>query len=203
MRKADELLIIRRIPPGQHLPLLFGLDRPGWPPSSISTPGTETLYGDDYTVEDIVWRRGLSRQSPCKARRGSLGPRRFAKLAELLRTPAKPGRPGSPSSAVSGGKQSQAPALGSGLDPERVSRKASVELIPGGRRAAGRQRAGRDRRNRQGRRHLQRRCTFGHADGPAWDMESDIAAEVRPGRLAAGATSPSPIIATVHGETLL
>jgi len=179
----------------------FGVDRPGLAAVVDFDAGTETLYGDDFTVEDIVWR---GPQPTIAEQAASVGIRKtapLARLAELLADARKSGRrihflP--PYRAENSLKLRRL----IGQDPDRASRKASVELI---------------------RTVVEQRAVKGPEEIAELDkavdistemhlaamrmvrpgiMESDIAAEVRRVALASGGDISFPIIATIHGETL-
>jgi len=179
----------------------FGLDQPGLAGIVDFDNGRTTIYGDDFTVDDIVWR---GPQPTIRERGKAAGVERTApmvRLAEVLKEARRSGRrvhflP--PYRADNALKLRR----GLGVDPDRASNLASVELI----RAVVEQRAVKAAEEIE---ELDRAADISvDMHVAAMRMvrpgigESEIAAEVHRVALAAGGDLAFPIIASVHGETL-
>ncbi|MCX6566312.1 MAG: Xaa-Pro aminopeptidase [Candidatus Aminicenantes bacterium] len=179
----------------------FGLDQPGLAGVVDFEEGTATVYGDDFTVDDIIWRgpqptigerskaAGIDRTAP------------IARLAEVLKEARRTGRrvhflP--PYRADNAFKLKR----WLGVDPDKAAGKASVELI----RAVVEQRAVKGPEeiaeiDRAVDISTEMHVTAMRMVRPGIG-EAEIAAEVHRIALAAGGDIAFPIIGSVHGETL-
>ncbi len=70
--------------------IIFGLNQPSLAAIVDADEGTETIYGDDFTVDDIVWR---APQPTIAGRALMVGVDRTASLAKLADVLAAPGPP--------------------------------------------------------------------------------------------------------------
>lgn len=179
----------------------FGLDRPSLAAVVDFEAGTETVFGDDFTVDDIVWR---GPQPTIAGQAAAAGVTRTASLARLAGLLAEARKAGRPIHFLPPYRAENAQKLRRliGLDPARASGQASVELI---------------------RAVVEQRAVKGPEEIAELDQavdisakmhvaamrmvrpgitEAEIAAEVRRVALASGGDISFPIIATIHGETL-
>ena len=179
----------------------FGLDTPGLAGVIDVDQGTETIFGDDLTVEDFVW---MGFQPSLKERSLQVGVTRTGTrvaLAELLARSKAAGRtihflpPYRPENRVKLWRWI-------GLSPDAAAAGASVELI----KAVVAQRAVKG---------AEEIAQIEQAVNTSVDMHLTALRMVRPGiteaevagavhevALAAGGNLSFPIIATIHGETL-
>ncbi len=179
----------------------FGLDSAGLAAVIDFDEGTETLYGDDLTVEDFVW---MGPQPKLQERALRVGIQRTAPLAELLRTMTPARAAGRTIHFLPPYRAENKIKLLDllGVPPVKAASRASVELIQ----------AVVDLRAVKGPEEVRE---IEAAVDTSVDMhvaamrmvrhgarESDIAAEVHRIALAAGGDIAFPIIATIHGETL-
>jgi Xaa-Pro aminopeptidase len=179
----------------------FGLDNPGLVAIIDFDEGTETIFGDDLTVDDIVW---MGPQPTIAERSRAVGVERTAPLARLEELLSE--------ARLSGRRVHFLPPYRAenilklrrwiGLNPAKAKSEASIELI---------------------RSVVETRAVKGPEEVAELDRAADISADmhftamrmVRPGimeaeiaaavhrvALAADVHPSFPIIATIHGETL-
>ncbi|HNT32540.1 MAG TPA: aminopeptidase P family protein [Candidatus Aminicenantes bacterium] len=179
----------------------FGLDRPGLAAVMDFDEGTATVCGDDYTVDDIVWRGPQPAIREMSRRAGVDRTGTADELAGRLKDARRAGRrihflP--PYRAENALKLKR----WLGLNPDRAAAAASVDLI----------RAVVEQRAVKGPEEI---AELDRAADISTDMhvaamrmvrpgiaEAEIAAEVHRVALAAGGDISFPIIASVRGETL-
>ncbi|MHB8054251.1 MAG: aminopeptidase P family protein [Candidatus Aminicenantales bacterium] len=179
----------------------FGLDQPGLAAIVDADEGTETIFGDDFTVDDIVWR---GPQPTIAGRSLVVGVDRtwpLSRVSEILAAAQAAGR-----------KIHYLPPYRAdnvlklrrwlGRDPDQAAAGASVELI----RTVVEQRAVKapeeiDELDRAADISTDMHTAAMRMVRPGI-VEAEIAAEVHRVALAAGGDIAFPIIATIHGETL-
>jgi Xaa-Pro aminopeptidase len=179
----------------------FGLDQPGLAAVIDFEEGTTAIYGDDFTVDDIVWR---GPQPTIRQRGQAVGVSRTAPMARLAEVLAKARKAGRCVRFLPPYRADNALKLKRwlGVNPEQVARKASVELI----RAVVEQRAVKRPEEIEELERAVDVSTDMHVAAMRMVRpgitEAEIAAEVHRVALAAGGDIAFPIIASVHGETL-
>lgn len=179
----------------------FGLNQPSLAAIVDADEGTETIYGDDFTVDDIVWR---GPQPTIAGRALMVGVDRTASLAKLADVLAAARAAGRKIHFLPPyrGENSLKLRRWLGVNPEDAAAGASVDLI----------RTVVEQRAVKGPEEI---AEIDQAVDISTDMhvqamrmvrpglgEADIAAEVHRIALAAGGDIAFPIIATIHGETL-
>jgi len=179
----------------------FGLKQPSLAAIVDADEGTETIYGDDFTVDDIVWR---GPQPTIAGRALMVGVDRTASLAKLAQVLAAAKAAGRKIHYLPPYRAENALKLRRWLviDPDMAAAGASVEFI----------RTVVEQRAVKGPEEI---AELDRAADISTDMhlramrmvrpgigEADIAAEVQRIALAGGGDIAFPIIATIHGETL-
>jgi len=179
----------------------FGLDQPGLAGVVDFEEGTATAYGDDFTVDDIIWR---GPQPTIRERSKAAGIGRTAPMARLAAILKEARRAGRRVHFLPPYRADNALKLKRwlGVDPDQAAGKASVELI----------RAVVEQRAVKGPEEIEE---LDRAADISTDMhiaamrmvrpgigEAEIAAEVHRVALSAGGDIAFPIIGSVHGETL-
>jgi Xaa-Pro aminopeptidase len=179
----------------------FGLDHAGLAAVVDFDAGTETVFGDDLTVEDFVW---MGPQPTIAERSRAVGVEKTAPLARLEEILAE--------ARLSGRRVHFLPPYRAenilklrrwiGLDPAKAKAEASVELI----RSVVEMRAVKGPEeivelNRAADISADMHLTAMRMVRPGI-MEAEIAAAVHRVALAADGNLAFPIIATIHGETL-
>jgi Xaa-Pro aminopeptidase len=179
----------------------FGLNQPGLIGIVDADEGTEAIFGDDFTVDDVVWR---GPQPTIAGQSLAVGVDRTAPLARVPEILAAARAAGRKIHFLPPYRADNALKLRRwlGLDPDSAAAGASVELI----------RTVVEQRAVKGPEEI---AEIDRAADISTDMhiaamrmvrpgilEAEIAAEVHRVALAAGGDIAFPIIATIHGETL-
>jgi Xaa-Pro aminopeptidase len=179
----------------------FGLDQPGLAAVIDRDDGSTVVYGDELTIDDIVWMGDLPTIAERAGRAGVGETRPRRELAEVVSRAAKLGRPVRFLPPYRADTILRLARI-LGLPAEKVPEQASLELIL----------AVIDQRNVKSDEEvleLERAATTSvEMHVAAMRMarpgmrESDIAAEVERVALAEGGGVSFPVIATVNGQTL-
>jgi len=179
----------------------FGLDQPGLAAVIDIDENRTTIFGDELTIDDIVWMGDLPTVAERAERAGVRATRPREALREVVQAASEAGRaihllpPYRPDNAVLISEML-------GVSPTRAAERASLELIE----------AVVDQRSIKNDEEI---VQLDRAVNVSVDMheaairiarpgllESEIAAEVERIAVAAGGRPSFPVIATVHGETL-
>jgi len=179
----------------------FGLSQPDLAAVIDLDKGSSTIFGDELTIDHIVWMGDLPTVSERAAAVGIANTRPFSAISETVQTASKLGRTVHflpPYRADTNGKLAEMLEL----PVHVVAEGASLDLIQ----AVIRQRAVKS---------IEEIIEIERAVDTSVDMhtsairlarpgmlESEIAAEVERVAVAAGGRAAFPVIATVHGETL-
>ena len=179
----------------------FGLDQPGLAALMDLDEGSTTIFGDEFTIDDIVWMGDLPTIAD-RARRAGVGETRpCADFAQIVGNAVRAGRA---VRFLPPYRADNAQLLSTILDlePDEISGRASLEFIT----------AVADQRNIKSDEEIveiERAVTISvemHIAGMRMARpgmrESDIAAEVERVANAAGGGISFPVIATIRGETL-
>ena len=179
----------------------FGINRPGLYAVVDTEKGTDTVYGDDYTVEDFVWRG----KQPTIAEEGSLsGVKETGSLKTLIQLLEAASKAGKQIHFLPPYRPENILKLHNllGMSPHQVVQSASIPLIKGIV----------SQRNIKSDEEI---SEIEKAVNTSVDMhlaaikmarpgmkECEIAAEMERIALAAGGHISFPVIATINGETL-
>jgi len=179
----------------------FGLDQPDLAGVMDVDAGTTTLFGDELTLDHIVWMGDLPSIASRAEEVGVLDTRPRAALAELLGRAVSAGRAVHFLPPYRADTKLQLQDL-LALTPEEVSREASEPLI----RAVVDQRA---HKSAEEVAEIERAVAISVAMHEAavrmvrpGRKEMEIAAEMERLALASGGRIAFPVIATIHGQTL-